>query len=264
MSVKPYAMLVDVTRCTGCRDCVKACMAKQGFPGDPKQVTRLSDTAYTAIAEKGDLSIRNLCRHCVEPSCASVCPVGALVKDPKGPVTWEEGKCIGCRYCMVACPFSIPRYQWFDTVPALRKCDLCADRLAAGKIPACAEACTYEATVFGPKDEILAMAHARIREMPDEYYDHVYGEKELGGTTVVFLAPKPLEELGYKAIFGETPLPGLTLRQLHRVPRIVIGGTAVLLAVWWFTRRRDEVAAFERRRARDIHSGGAEGGHDAR
>jgi formate dehydrogenase iron-sulfur subunit len=146
---------------------------------------------------------------------------------------------------MVACPFNVPRYQWHETVPALQKCDLCVDRIGAGRAPACAEACPAEATVFGPRDGILSLAHERIREAPDEYHDHVYGERELGGTSVVFLAPRPMEELGYKAVFGESPLPDLTGRQLHRLPRIVVGGTAVLLGFWWLTRRRDQVAAHE-------------------
>ena len=246
MSPPTYGLLVDVVRCAGCRACVKACMEKQGFTGDPEKTTELSDRAYTSLVEKDGSSIRNLCRHCVVPSCASVCPVGALTKTDLGPVTYDADKCIGCRYCMVACPFNVPRYQLSETVPALRKCDLCTDRLEKGGKPACAEACTYEATVFGERAELLALAHARIREDPDEYYDHVYGERELGGTSVLFLTPRPLEDLGYKAIFGESPLPALTLEQLHRVPRIALVGGCLLLAVWWFTRRRDAVAAAER------------------
>ena len=88
---------------------------------------------------------------------------------------------------MVACPFSVPRYEWDKAVPSVRKCDMCIDRLLEGKKPACADACQYDATVAGTREELLVEAHKRIAESPDEYYDHVYGENELGGTNVLFL-----------------------------------------------------------------------------
>ncbi len=158
---------------------------------------------------------------------------------------YEEDKCMGCRYCMVACPFNIPRYEWDDPVPAIRKCDMCYDRVIQGEMPACAEACDYEATLFGTRAEMLEEAYTRIEDDPDEYMDHVFGEYEIGGTSVLFLAPQPLEELGFKEILGTAPLPGLTMQQVERVPAIAIGGTAALLAIWWITNRRDEVAAVE-------------------
>jgi len=248
MKTEPVGLLFDMVRCAGCRKCIGACMDLHDFAGDPETVTDLSATAYTSMIEKDDCSIRNMCRHCVEPSCASVCPVGALEKNELGPVTYDVDKCIGCRYCMVACPFNIPRYEWDNPVPAVQKCDMCIDRLKAGEIPACVEACDYEATLFGTREELLAEARARIAEDPDEYYDHIYGETEIGGTSVLFLAPQPEEALGYKPILGTEPLPGLTLKQLNRVPSIVVGGGAALMAIWWITNRRDEVAAAEGRR----------------
>jgi formate dehydrogenase iron-sulfur subunit len=245
MKTEPVGLLFDMSRCAGCHKCVAACMDIHGFKGDPETVTDLSATAYTSMVEKDEGSIRNLCRHCVSPSCASVCPVGALQKTELGPVIYDVDRCIGCRYCMVACPFNIPRYEWDSPVPAVRKCDMCIDRLQAGEKPACVEACEYEATVFGPRSKLLALARERIEEDPDEYYDHIYGETEIGGTSVLFLTPKPEESLGYKAILGTEPLPGLTLKQLDRVPSIVVGGGAALMAIWWITNRRDEVAAVE-------------------
>jgi len=235
---------------------VAACLDVHGFKGDPEETTELSAHAYTCMVEKDDHSIRNLCRHCLSPSCASVCPVGALQKTEEGPVVYDVDRCIGCRYCMVACPFNIPRYEWDHPVPAVRKCDMCIDRLRAGEKPACAEACEYEATVFGTRNELLQLAHERIAEDPDEYFDHVYGETEIGGTSVLFLAPGPEEALGYKKILGDKPLPGLTLKQLNRVPTIVIGGGAALMAIWWITNRRDEVAFAEGRRSGRRRTGG--------
>jgi formate dehydrogenase iron-sulfur subunit len=243
-------LLIDVVRCAGCRECVKACMSGHGFEGDPKTVTKLSATAYTSLVEhENGANVRDLCRHCVTPSCASVCPVAALRKTDLGPVTYEESRCIGCRYCMVACPFSIPRYEWDSPVPAVRKCDLCADRLKEGKPNRCAEACTFEATVAGSRKELLEEARRRIADMPDEYEDHVYGETEAGGTSVLYLVPKDMKGLFPKDI-GTEPLPALTWQILKKIPAIAVCGGASMLAFWWITRRRDEVAALERRQAR--------------
>lgn len=250
MSNEPRGLLFDMVRCAGCRACVKECKSIHGFPGEAKDTTELSATAYTAMVTDGDNHIRKMCRHCVKPSCASVCPVGALEKSPLGPVTYDADKCIGCRYCMVACPFNVPRYEWHSPVPAVRKCDMCIDRLKEGKIPACAEACRYEATVAGTREELLEIARKRIAEDPDMYYHHVYGEKELGGTSVLFLTPTPVEALGYKEALGETPLPSLTWNVLEKIPGIVAGGGAALMGIWWITRRRNEIAALERQEAR--------------
>ncbi len=250
---EPVGLLIDATRCGACRRCVAACMELHGFEGDPSKVTELSSKALTAILETEDWNLRNLCRHCLTPSCASVCPVGALRKSERGPVTYDFERCIGCRYCMVACPFNIPRYEWDESVPRVRKCDLCAARLEEGRIPACAEACRYGATVFGTRRELLAEAHRRIAESPGDYFDHVYGEREVGGTSVLFLAPKPLSEIGYKPILGTEPLPDLTTPVPRRVPAVVLCGGAALAAFWWITRRRDAIAAAEAAAARAAH-----------
>lgn len=247
MTTQPSAILFDMVQCQGCRKCIEACADLHGFDTDPEQTVELSATAYTAMKEVDEYPVRDLCRHCLSPSCVSVCPVGALTKHERGPVIYDVSKCLGCRYCILACPFNIPRYEWNDPVPAVRKCDMCVARLEQGQLPACAEACPMEATIAGPRDEMLAEAHRRIKADPDEYYDHVYGETEVGGTSVLFLTPFPVAALGFKDVLGDRPLPELTWKVLNRIPDIVLMGGAALAAVWWITRRRDKVALAEGR-----------------
>lgn len=253
MTAEPVGLLFDMTRCGGCRACVKACMQANSLAGDPETVTELSADARTCIREAGEFNVRDLCRNCLAPSCASVCPVGAIRKDERGPVTYDAERCIGCRYCMVACPFNVPRYEWKSRVPRVQKCDLCVQRLDRGEPPACADACRYGATVSGTRKELLAEAHRRIEESPEDYHDHVYGEHEVGGTSVLFLAPYPVEALGFRPSLGTEPLPALTHAVLARLPAIVFCGGATLSAFWWITRRRDEVAAAEQAALRAAH-----------
>jgi formate dehydrogenase iron-sulfur subunit len=157
-------------------------------------------------------------------------------------VAYDARLCLGCRYCMVACPFGVPRYEWASTVPAVRKCDMCVERAALGQLPACVEACPAEATIAGDRDELLAEAHRRIAENPAAYYPHVYGESEAGGTCVLFLSPVSFEQLGFQQGLPSGPLPDLTWRALEKVPGVVTMGGAALMAVWWITNRREEVA----------------------
>lgn len=243
--IEPRALLVDITRCIGCKACVAACMESHGIAGDPDAVRELSAHALTALAEHGDLFVRQLCRHCVEPSCASACPVDALRKTELGPVVYDASRCMGCRYCMQACPFNVPKYEWASPVPAVVKCDFCADRQAKGMPTACAEACPAEATVFGTRSAMLAEAQRRLAENPSAYYPHIYGAEEVGGTSVLFLSPVPFSELGFPTNVGDQPLPALTAAALGRIPGIVSVGGALLLGVWWITQRRDEVARAE-------------------
>jgi len=246
LQTKPKALLIDITRCIGCKACVGACMEAHGLTGDPDKVVGLSARSLTAVTKHGDLNVRELCRHCLTPSCASVCPVKAFTKTAAGPVVYDASRCLGCRYCMQACPFNVPKYTWDRHVPSVVKCNFCAARQAKGLPTACAEVCPAEATVFGNRDEMIAEAHRRIAEKPGTYYDHVYGEHEAGGTSMLFLSPVPFEELGFRVdLQQQGPLPELTQAALGKIPGIASVGGSLLFGIWWITNRREEVARAE-------------------
>ena len=242
MSVK--GILTDTTLCTGCEKCVEACKQENALGKDlprrwKRKIDDLSSTRYTTIVRRdGSRFVRRFCRHCVEPACVSACIVGALTKTESGPVTYEPDKCIGCRYCMVACPYGIPRYDWEKPTPYVRKCTLCAPRLENGGIPACVEACPEQATIFGDRDELLEIARRRIRENPDRYIDRVFGEQEIGGTSVLYISDIPLDFLAFKPSLGDEPLPQLTWAALSKVPPIVVGMGGLMTGIWWIVNRR--------------------------
>jgi formate dehydrogenase iron-sulfur subunit len=241
------AVLYDSALCIGCKACESACAEKWGNPYDDKMAAqeRLSARKLTAIETHGERYGRRMCMHCAEPTCASVCPVGALQKTALGPVVYDAAKCMGCRYCMQACPFQVPAYEWDQRLPRIRKCDLCYERQAAGKPTACSEACPVGATVTGERDALVAEAHKRMAESPGKYYKRIYGLNEVGGTSVLFLSAVPFEQIGLKTNLPREPIPALTWRVLSLVPDVVTVGTTLLGGIWWITNRRDEVAKAE-------------------
>ena len=242
---KSRALLFDITRCVGCRACAQACKESHGFPGTGEE-TELDATTYTVVLDKGDdRYLRRMCMHCADPSCASACPVGAFTKTELGPVTYDGSKCLGCRYCMIACPFGVPRYEWSKPIPVVRKCDGCFERQKEGRPTACTEACPAEATVGGTREEMLAEAKRRIAESPGAYHPVIYGEHEVGGTNVFVLSPVPFEQLGMKTGLGSDPLPNLTWAALSKIPKVVGLGVVGLSAIYWITHRREDVAAAE-------------------
>ena len=245
---KKKALLFDSTLCIGCGACYEACKEKNGLPRSAVNFRRdnLSADTYTVVNRRAGRYVRRMCMHCEEPTCASVCPVGALTKTATGPVTYDADKCMGCRYCMMACPFQVPQYEWDDSItPRVRKCDLCADRVAAGLQTACATVCPTGATKFGDRDELIAEARARIRDNPGRYTEHVYGVEEVGGTSVLLLSDVPFEQLGYRTDLSKEPLPMLTWRVLEKLPKVVSVGGALMGGIWWITNRRQEVARAE-------------------
>ncbi len=241
--MKKKAMLIDITLCVGCNSCQAACKTANGLPEDEEK--KLSATAYTALEEHDGVFVRRMCQHCESPTCVSVCPVGALEKTPEGPVIYDESKCIGCRYCMQACPFQVPRYQWSNAYPRIQKCVFCHDRIKKGLPTACSEACPTGATKFGDRDDLIAEAFQRINAEPTKYVNRIYGQNEVGGTSILYISSVPFEQLGFKTQLEATPLPSLTWNALSKVPGVVTVGGVLLAGIWWITNRRIEVQRYE-------------------
>lgn len=243
----PLAILYDATLCIGCKLCEQACAERNHLPYDDRLAAqpKLSSEKLTAVLARGEKFMRRLCMNCGDPACASVCPVGAFRKTAEGPVVYDETRCMGCRYCMLACPFQVPTYEWNKRLPIVKKCDMCADRLLAGRPTACAEICPTGATQVGERDALVAVARQRIRENPSGYVDHIYGLQEVGGTSVLLLSAVPFEPFGYPRDLPYEPMPLFTWRALRHIPDIVTLGTVLLGGVWWITHRRDDVAAAE-------------------
>lgn len=207
-------LLYDSTRCVGCRACTVACKEANGLPADtttygdglydaPTGLNERTKTVIQLYKEGNEQSfVKKQCMHCVDPACVSGCMLGALKKREFGIVSWDPDRCVGCRYCQTACPFGVPQFEWSKKAPRIVKCELCRDLLAKGKQPACTEVCPRQAVVFGKRDELLAEAHRRIAAQPDRYVQTVYGERELGGTQVLYISHVPFEKLGFR--FNET------------------------------------------------------------
>jgi formate dehydrogenase iron-sulfur subunit len=236
-------ILTDVTKCIGCNQCVAACKATYDLPPDvPRRWDKpdgLSARNWTSVLRRpGGRFVRKQCRHCLEPACVSVCPVGALRKTPEGPVIYRNDICIGCRYCLMACPYGIPRYDWDQPKPYVRKCKLCYERIKEGKQPACTAACPTEATIFGERDELLRRAERRVRESPGRYIPKIFGRTEIGGTSVLYLSDVDLSFLSYRTNPGEKPLPMRTELAMTAVPFVFVGVGGAMAGLKWIIDRR--------------------------
>jgi formate dehydrogenase iron-sulfur subunit len=256
------AILTDTTKCIGCSECVLACKKVNHLQSDvPRRWDAddgLSARNWTSVlGQSDDKFVRKQCRHCLEPACVNACPVGAMQKTKIGAVVYDSTKCLGCRYCMMACPFGIPRYEWTSLVPYVRKCILCYDRIEQGGQPACTEVCPTQATIFGDRDELLAEAHRRIREGPGKYVKRVWGESEVGGTSVLYISDVDLSFLTYGEGFGNQPLPHTTRAAMEAVPFTFVGVGAALTGLYWIINRRLRLQE-ERAEAGSSHDGGPE------
>jgi len=273
------ATLIDVTMCIGCRACQVACKQWNDREGEQTELdfnlgfqnpATLSAKTLTLItfheipdqAAPGGLHYlftMRRCLHCLEPACASACPTTALDRRADGPVIYDANQCIGCRYCLWACPWGVPTAEWDSLTPKIQKCTHCADRtdqptpltlngqplsqdeseLYRDSIatPACVKACPADCLRFGTRDELLQEAHNRISNSPDKYVDHVYGEKEAGGTSVLYLSSVPFDKLGFPDV-SDKSYPGFSKTALHAVPPAVIAVGALLAGVYMLLKRR--------------------------
>lgn len=221
----PPAVLYDLTRCAGCHLCEIGCQLNKGLPPDISLIS--FRTADPGSAPGGPWAVRrHQCMHCLDPACVSACPVAAMQKTPAGPVIYADERCLGCRYCMNACPFGVPTFDWDSGLldqALIRKCDFCAERQAQGKRPACVEACPTGAVSFGRRSELLERAHALISAHPDRYVDHVYGETEAGGTSFLIISGTEFAKLGL-------PQPGA--KALPPLPEKVMGAVLPFALAW--------------------------------
>lgn len=248
-------VLVDTTRCVGCRSCEMACSEANGL-AEPEALgedsvfdaRRTTDTSHVTVVNRNanprDPSkprfVKTQCLHCLEPACASACPVKAMDKTPEGPVVYHADRCIGCRYCMVACPFGVPKFQYEKARPIVRKCTLCAGRLREGKPPACAEACPTGTLTFGKRRDLLETARRRVYGTTGVYTPAIYGEREAGGTSWLYISDLPFEKLGLRTEVGTTPYPELTRPALSVVPLLLTVAPPLLMGLVEFSRRREQ------------------------
>ena len=281
------ATLIDTTKCIGCRSCQVSCKAWNNLPGEKttspaegmgyQEPRLLSSKTYVVITDHlvdnagsatgfKQIFAKRQCMHCEDPACVSACPVTALHKHPDGPVIYDKSRCIGCRYCMWACPWGVPTAEWDSRDPSIRKCTHCADRLSAEvpqyhngvamtveeksgwavkhTEPACVKACPSGCLKYGERAALLAEAKQRIKNYPGKYVDHIYGEHEAGGTTMLYLASVPFEEIGFPKVQSEA-FPRLSAIALGAVPPAVVGVGAALGGAYAITKRREEVAKAE-------------------
>ena len=255
----PKGVLVDISKCFGCRSCTLACKSWNDLPADKTDLSDDWDAPGKPNAYKWTYVTHNLiekddeikwrftkrqCMHCVEPACASACFTASFTKSAEGAVIYkptELGKdyCVGCRYCMVACPFGVPTFQWDKPMPFVQKCRFCYDRMVDGDTPACVTACPSGCLTYGEREELLQEAKRRIGR-DSKYVDHVYGEKEYGGTSWMYISDVPFEELGFKMGVSERSIPSMTWQVLRWTPYIFVGWGAILTALRLYTKKPGE------------------------
>ncbi len=235
-------ILVDTTRCIGCRACEIACGEVHDLmvpdvlnDGALEKHRDTSDKQWMVVnkfeTEKGEVFVKKQCMHCYQAACATACPTEAMNQTMKGPVIWDGDKCIGCRFCMVSCPFGVPKFEYNEWNPKIQKCTMCFERLEVGQKPACVAACPTDTLMFGTRVQNLEIARHRIYSHPDQYVHQIYGEHEAGGTGYIYLSAVPFEQIGFRTDLGNTPYPEYTKEFLYGVPMVLFGVPALLLGL---------------------------------
>jgi Fe-S-cluster-containing dehydrogenase component len=261
LSEDRMGVLVDTTVCVGCRNCEWACKEAHDLPaGDLqsyeersvfKDKRRPGTKALTVVNEYSSgknsnlpLDVKVQCMHCDHPACVSACIVGAFSKEENGSVIWDTDKCIGCRYCMAACPFQVPAFEYDKAInPLIMKCDFCFNRTKEGKLPACVNICPVEALTYGPRTELVKIARERIKRNPEKFVDHIFGEHEVGGTAWMYLSGKDFVELDFPQL-GTNPAPGVSESIQHGIFAYFVPPVslyALLGGIMWITKHRKEL-----------------------
>jgi len=256
-------VIVDLTRCVGCRSCEAACNKEQGLPEPAEpfddfsvfdqlkhgQKRRTDETRYTVVNRyevpgvDHPLFRKKQCFHCNEPACLTSCFVNAYTKTPEGAVIYNSKVCVGCRTCMIACPFYIPTFKYSSAFkPRVMKCIFCYDtRLKEGKPPACVEACPQEALTFGKRTDMLEVAKQRIRMEPGKYLDHIYGEHEAGGTSWMYISPAPFDQVGLATNVPKEPILNYVKGFLAIVPMVLTIWPALFAGFHLLATRKDRI-----------------------
>ena len=243
-------VLVDTTRCIGCRSCEAACAETNALPVPDifnesvfEKERKTSETQWTVVnkynTEKGIVFAKKQCMHCSIPACASACLTKAMYKTVEGPVIWRGQKCMGCRFCMISCPFDMPKFEYNSPNPKILKCVMCWERLNKNERPACVEACPMNTLLFGNRRELIEEANSRIYSDPDKYIHHIYGEHEAAGTEWLYISPVPFEQLGFNIDIGTTAYPELSKGFLYGVPIVLLLWPAFLTGISYVTRREE-------------------------
>jgi formate dehydrogenase iron-sulfur subunit len=244
-----YGLLIDLTRCTGCESCTFACKEANDRPHPNRMPIQLDSDAYSfidncqvenSVGGVDTHHIKRQCMHCLHPACVSACTVGALRKTAEGPVVYDAEKCIGCRYCQYACPFGVPTYEWENPLGLIHKCEMCTSRLAEGELPACVGSCPNGALRFGKRKDLLAQAKAQVRSNSGRYIDHIYGEHEAGGTSVLYLSPVPFGLLGFPEL-GDDSIAHYAEAVMKQTPAIALTVASIVTALHLVMQRRQMV-----------------------
>jgi formate dehydrogenase iron-sulfur subunit len=271
-----FGVLVDTTVCIGCRRCEWACKEWNKLPNQKElreyekdqavfqKIRRTNADTFTVVnrfpnprdASK-PIYVKKQCMHCYEPGCASSCFVKAFTKQPEGAVTYDASLCVGCRYCMAACPFYMPAYQYYNAfTPEVTKCTFCFHRISKeGGVPACVGMCPVETMKFGKRTDLIDLGHKKIRDNPGRYVNHVYGENEVGGTSWMYLSAVPFNMIGFRTDLGTVPIPTMSKPFLSLVSPVFIVIPALAMGFYSFKKRRDKLEQEEIKRALEKKEG---------